>query len=43
MLNPELEASADAILAALVRIEETCGAVVAGEAAELMIRLAPTR
>jgi hypothetical protein len=39
MMNRELEASGDAILAALTRIEETCGAAVAGQAAELMIRL----
>jgi hypothetical protein len=39
MMNAELQSSADAILTALVRIEETCGAVVAGQAAELMIRL----
>jgi hypothetical protein len=39
MMSPELEASGDAILAALVRIEDSCGAAVAGQAAELMIRL----
>jgi hypothetical protein len=35
----ELEASADAILTALSRIEETAGAETAARAAELMIRL----
>ena len=38
-LSPELESSAAAILEALTRIESTCGTAVAGQAAELMIRL----
>jgi hypothetical protein len=38
-MNTELRESAAAILEALTRIESTCGAVVAGQAAELMIRL----
>jgi hypothetical protein len=39
MMNAELQSNADAILTALVRIEETCGAAVAGQAAELMLRI----